>query len=102
MEEPHLACLVSRDNVVHYKLVNADFFTHGQQDIEELPVEDAQWNPAENYLITCYKDGTIKLFDGDKGTETLSFERQGAGKLFLAICRCQIFVLDAQYVRRFY
>lgn len=69
---------------------------------EELPVEDAQWNPAENYLITCYKDGTIKLFDGDKGTETLSFERQGAGKLFVAICRCQILVLDAQHVRRLY
>ena len=46
---------------------------------EKLPIEDAQWNPAENYLIVGYHDGVIKLFEADKGTESVVFERQGAG-----------------------
>ena len=46
---------------------------------EILPIEDAQWNPAENFLLVGYKDGTIKLFEADKGTENVVFERQGVG-----------------------
>ncbi len=46
---------------------------------EHLPIEDAQWNPAENYLIVGYRDGTLRLFEGEKGAEIATFERQSAG-----------------------
>ena len=52
-------------------------------DPDKLPIEDAQWNPAEDYLIVGYRDGTIKLFEGEKGTESVVFERQGTGNIFL-------------------
>ena len=46
---------------------------------EGLPVDDAQWNPAENYLLVGYRDGTLKLFEADKTTASVTFERQSTG-----------------------
>ncbi len=46
---------------------------------ESLPVEDAQWNPAENYLLVAYRGGTIKLFEASKSVESFVFERETTG-----------------------
>eukprot|EP00826_Nyctotherus_ovalis_P013547 TRINITY_DN13688_c0_g1_i12.p1 TRINITY_DN13688_c0_g1~~TRINITY_DN13688_c0_g1_i12.p1 ORF type:complete len:273 (-),score=63.29 TRINITY_DN13688_c0_g1_i12:218-1036(-) len=44
---------------------------------DNLSIEDAQWHPAENYLIASFCNGEIKLFEGFKETEMLTFDRQG-------------------------
>ena len=48
---------------------------------DEFTIEDAQWHPTENYLLVAYIDGTIKMFECDKPTESIVFERQGVGTL---------------------
>ena len=47
--------------------------------LENAPVEDAQWNPGENYLLVCYKDSSMKLFESDKEIESFEFDPQGFG-----------------------
>jgi WD repeat-containing protein 17 len=47
---------------------------------QDAQVEDIQWDPnSQNYLLACWKDGTLSLLDADNGTEMQKFERQGAG-----------------------
>lgn len=46
---------------------------------DDLPIEDAQWHPNENYFIAGYRDGTVKLFEGFKEEPSTTFERQGIG-----------------------
>ena len=50
---------------------------------ENMPIEDAQWNPREDYLLVCYKDSTMRLFEADKEKESFEFDQQGVGNISL-------------------
>ena len=48
----------------------------------KAPIEDAQWNPGENYLLVIYKDSSMKLFESNKDKESFEFESQGFSNHF--------------------
>lgn len=45
---------------------------------DNAPVEDAQWNPKEDYLLVSYKD-SMKLFEAGKDKPSFEFDPQGVG-----------------------
>jgi len=46
----------------------------------DVPAEDLQWDPnSQNYLLACWKDGSMSLLDADSGNEMQKFDKQGAG-----------------------
>jgi hypothetical protein len=51
----------------------------------KMLVEDAQWNPGEDYLLVAYRDSTIKLFEMDKDKESFEFESQGFSNIELIV-----------------
>jgi len=50
-----------------------------------VPIEDAQWNPGEDYLLVVYKNSTMKLFEVDKDKESFEFESQGFSSIKLTV-----------------
>jgi len=43
-----------------------------------VPVEDIQWDPnSQEYLIACWKDGSMSLINSEDGNEITKFEKQG-------------------------
>ena len=49
---------------------------------QKIGIEDIQWDPnSQNYLLGCWKDGSMSLIDSDDEKEMQIFERQGAGNL---------------------
>ena len=49
---------------------------------QKLGIEDIQWDPnSQNYLLGCWKDGSMSLIDSDDEKEMQIFDRQGAGKI---------------------
>lgn len=51
----------------------------------DVPIEDCQWNPGENYLLVVYKDGTMYLYEMEKETPSFEFDPQGFCIFFLII-----------------
>ncbi len=42
-------------------------------------MEDAQWNPGENYLLVCYQDNRMRLFEAGSEKASFEFDPQGIG-----------------------
>ena len=47
---------------------------------DAAPIEDAQWNPGEDYLLVSYKNCALRLFESDKDKESIEFDPQGLSK----------------------
>jgi len=75
-DDSKFAVCGSQGAILFYSIKDKKTVTANNPD--NLSIEDAQWHPAENYLIASYCDGSIKLFEGFKETETLVFDKEGA------------------------